>query len=182
MIHNIQVYKPNAADKFLVDTNVWLFLHCPLGNHRQEIIAKYSKFYKEIVNAKSKILISSSVVCEFMNRYVKLDYELQKAKNRAIQEYKKTYRPTNEYRAIVKQAATAMNSKILPSCEKLPDKFDSISLENIFHHMENIDVSDSYMFEMVREQEIKILTDDSDFGIFKDNCEIYTSNPKLLAM
>jgi hypothetical protein len=181
MIHDIQTYKPSENDKFLVDTNVWLFLHCPLGNHRQNVIAKYSKFYKDIVIAKSKILISSSVVCEFMNRYVKLDYDLQKSTNSAIQEYKRTYRPTAEYKATVKQAAAAIN-KILPSCQKIHDNFDAISMVNIFNHMEHVDVSDSYMFELVNNQGIKILTDDADFGIFKDKCDIYTSNPKLLAM
>jgi predicted nucleic acid-binding protein len=182
MIHDIRTYKPTAGDKFLVDTNVWLFLHCPLGNHRQQVVAQYSKFYKDIVSAKSQILICSSVVCEFLNRYVKLDFELQRSMNSAIQEFKKTYRPTPNYIATVKQAATAMNKKILPHCSKLHDKFDVISIENIFGHMEHVDVSDGYMFEMVCGNGIKVLTDDSDFGAFKDKCDIYTSNPRLLAM
>ncbi len=182
MIHNAETYSPNSSDKFLIDTNIWLFLHCPIGNHKGHIVAKYSQFFKKMLTANSQIIVCSAVVSEFLNRYVKIDYELRKQTDRAIQEYKKTYRPSAHYRLALKQAVTALNGKILPGAKRITDNFEVISTDNIFSHTQNVDISDGYLFELIRGQNIKILTDDSDFSHFKNDCEIYTTNPKLIAM
>ena len=40
-------YEPKDDDKIFFDTNVWLYLFCPIGNYKSEIIEQYStEFYK----------------------------------------------------------------------------------------------------------------------------------------
>lgn len=182
MIIDINKHAPSSAEKFFFDANIWLYMHCPLGNYKAHITSSYSNFYKKITNAKSEIYISSQVVSEFVNAYLRLDFAFQKRLDSSLVEFKKDYRNSRHYGPAVSLITSTLNNKILPKCHKLDDRFTSVSMADILKNLQSIDYNDSYLHEQIKGQNIKIITNDFDFQLFKKSCDIVTSNPKLLAL
>lgn len=58
----VDSYQPQVNDKFFFDTNIWMYLYCPIGNYKKRIIQKYDGFLKRALQSKSSIFISSLVL------------------------------------------------------------------------------------------------------------------------
>lgn len=173
---DIKSYSPKALDVFFFDNNVWMYLFCPLGNYNKNKQKLYSSFLQSIQTAKSTIFISSLILSEFTNRYLRMDFELWKEEtNFPLAVFKKDFIGIERYAETVKEITRIIN-QILKFCEKSGDNFTAINFNSVLFHLSSIDFNDSYYIELARLDNWKIVTDDEDFIKCSDHTLIIISD------
>jgi hypothetical protein len=164
---DITKYAPKSTDVFLFDTNIWMFLFCPIGSTRMYEQKIYSSFLQSVKTSRGSIFINSLILSEFSNAFLRLDFNLWKKANKQNSlTYKKDYVGTPRYRDTVKLVTYAINS-ILGLCNKGSDNLDLLEIEKVLRHLQFIDFNDSYYLELSSFSKYKIVTDDHDFINFK---------------
>lgn len=178
-IIDISTYQPNQNDKFFFDANIWMYLYCPLGNYRRKTIKEYDGFLKKAIQSKSSILISSLVLSEFFNSWVRLDFNILNKSNSL--KFKTDYRNTKLYENQVLNIKTVVIKHIMQIAKRIDDKFANISIDELFKEIEKSDLNDNYHLAMANLENFKIVTDDSDFAFpRKNSITILTANKKML--
>lgn len=177
MIIDIKSHTPQKNEKFFLDANVWIFMYCPLGSSKKKDAANYSAFFEKIIQAKGQIYTSSGIMSEFINRYLRLDYYLNK---KEYPDYKRNYRKSDCYIDTFNTVREVVNGKILKAAIRLNDGFEHLNIENIMDRAKVTDFNDSLFSHMLKTSDIAVLTDDRDFYHLKSNHKIYTGNSKLL--
>ena len=174
---DISMYSPKNSDLFLFDTSVWMHLFCPLGGYHEKEQRAFSLSLKKAQSSKSSIFITSLVLCEFANAYLRSDFKLwQKREGRFNANFKKEFVGSNRYKKTVGIIASVINN-ILSICRKESDNFNVIEINKILNHFQSIDFNDSYYLELARMNKWKIVSDDAD--LLKNNSlnvEIITAN------
>ncbi len=180
-IININNYSPVHTDKFLFDANIWLYLYCPLGSYNSAAIKNYENFLVKVIKANSTIYISSLILSEFINRYIRLDFNIKKNINPGqFAEFKKDYRPSAEYSNTIKTIRATINQQISQITKQADDNFSGYNLKDILNRIENSDFNDLCSEELSSISSFKIVTDDRDFLHAIKAIEVLTANPKLL--
>jgi predicted nucleic acid-binding protein len=174
-IFNIVTYEPKSSDVFFFDNVVWMYIFCPLGNYNKKKQKYFSSFLKGIDSSRGTIFTNSLILSEFTNRYLRLDFALWKTESgNENAEFKKDFIGTQRYQETIRQVIAALRS-ILSFCEKTPDNFNAIDINNVLTHLEYIDFNDSYFIELATLNNYKFVTDDSDFTVYNNhNLNIYT--------
>lgn len=180
-IIDISTCIPLESDKFFFDANIWMYLYCPLGGYRREIIKKYDGFFKKAIQAKSSIFISSLVLSEIFNAWIKLDFNIFRNRNPTKDiNYKKDYRCKEDYKDSVSKIKTEV-TKILNITKRIDDRFKDIPVVALFKETGTFDFNDNYYFAMAKLENFKIVTNDSDFVSSTENLvPILTANNKML--
>ncbi len=178
MIIDIRLHKPQKEDKFFLDTNIWIFIFCPLAGAREASVTKYSRFFKKMIQNNSKMYTSSGIISEFINSYLRMDH---KQNNQDYPDYKRDYRNSSCYTSTFNIVKQIVNNKILPYVIKLDDRFSSLNFDDIINEAENTDFNDSLFANMLKSTDISVLTDDFDFYHLRSNNNIYTGNSRLIA-
>lgn len=161
---DISRYAPKSSDIFFFDNNVWMYLFCPLGSYEQDRQNKYSAFLKEVKSSRGTIFLSSLILSEFVNRYLRLDFNQWKSSNSMHSaEFKRDYVKSDRYPKAV-EIVKPLVSKILSICDKTPDNFNSLDIHQVLTHTSFVDFNDSYFIELLSKQNWKLVTDDSDFS------------------
>ena len=140
-----------------------MYLFCPLGNYNQKRQNSYSSFLKITKTSRSTIFISSMVLSEFANRYLRMDFE--QWKNSEVNynaDFKRDYVGSKQYLKTVDEIKIHIKN-IMRFCEKSSDNFNAIDLDDIFLHLQSIDFNDSYYIELAKLGKWKIVSDDKDF-------------------
>jgi len=70
-------------------------------------------------------------------------------------------------------------NKIITFSEKYPDDFHIIDLNSILENLRQIDFNDSYLIQMAKNRNLKIVTHDADFFNPKFNISIITGNKNI---
>lgn len=180
-IIDISAYTPNKNDKFFFDANIWMYLFCPIGGYKKDVVIKYDGFLKKAIQMESPIFISSLVLSEFFNAYTRIEFNMLKNKNRArYKDYKKDFRATEKYKQTVTEIKTIVGTRILKLSKRINDKFEDIDLDKVFANIEESDFNDNYYKVFLSGENIKIVTDDYDFSRIGDPVSIVTANPNLL--
>ena len=160
---NINTYTPRPNEYFLVDNSVWMYVFCPLGDYRRFRQDSYSRFLQKAVASKSNILITSMVLSEFTNRYLRMDFELWKEDSGYDSaRYKENYVGSDRYNETVEEVRNQYN-RILKLCSKTCDIFHLIDLGAISTHFSTVDFNDSYTVEQAKFNKWKVVSDDRDF-------------------
>ncbi len=169
-------YEPKEEDRFFFDTNIWLYLFCPIGQYRQELVDEYNKFFLKVLQKKCKIYTSSIVLSEFFNTYSRIEFNIKKQQQpHKYRQYKRDFRNSEEFGDLSKDICELINSKILKYANKLNDRFDSMDLNTILLPNNNYDFNDIYLAQLCLREEIKILTNYGDFQKINSNIEIITA-------
>lgn len=162
-IIDIKKYSPKTSDVFFFDNNIWMFLFCPLGNYNRNKQKCFSSFLQSVHSLNCTIFINSLVLSEFVNRYLRLDFELWKKEHQQhCANFKLDYIGTQRYSETVEEIKVSLRN-ILKICEKGTDNFNTINLDNVLKHLKEIDFNDSYYLELAKISNWKIVTDDGDF-------------------
>lgn len=179
-IVDIRSYLPGKIDRFFFDTNIWLYVFCPIGDYRKSMIEPYSAFLKKILNSKSLLCISSLVLLEFIRGYLNIEIKIFAQKNKLHRQinFKEEFRGTPEHKKVLLDIEKSVDS-ILKIAEKIGDKFEHIDVDNLFQALDKIDINDSYHINLALIEQLKIVTHDADFGV-NNNVPILTANGKLL--
>jgi predicted nucleic acid-binding protein len=172
---DITKYSPTSSDIFFFDNNVWMYLFCPLGAYNIKRQKYYSTFLQNIQTYRSSIFISSMVLSEFANRYLRMDYEQWKKETTNYSaQFKKDFVGTTRYIETVDEIKSQIN-QIMKCCDKTSDDFNAIDLDKVLQHFKYIDFNDSYYIELATRSNWKIVSDDNDFLNYKNhNLEIVT--------
>ena len=179
MIIDIRKHNPSSSEHYLLDTNIWLFLHCPIGNYRKEKITKYSSFYNKLLKAHSTLYTTSLILSEFINVYLRTDCKINEIQR---DKYKSDYRPSPAFSKTFKIIEQTVKRKMLNQVKCLDDEMSKMSFDQILHDSRRSDFNDAYMSHLVKDKGINILTDDHDFSKLVRNHKIFTGNPKSLRL
>ena len=176
MIVDISSYQTQSGDKFLFDTNIWFYIYYSMGYKNEKKISKYSGFYKSILN--KEIFITSQIVSEFINQCLRYDY------NDINNNYKnfKDYRNSADGKKSMSIIKPVIINKILINCKKLNDTITINQLISMTEKSIEVDFNDILSVEQTKQEQLKIVTDDSDFGYFCNDFDILTYNQNLLKM
>ena len=176
-IKDITSFAPKGTDEFLFDTNIWFFLHGPIGNYSKPKQTTYSAFYQQIIIRKLPIWITTLVLSEFCNRWLRIEFEVWKQPQANSKlDFKRDFVGTESYKETVKDIIAAVNT-ILKSTSRNTDDFNAVDLNNILTNFSAIDFNDSYLIELSRKKGWKIVTDDKDFSrAATHGVEIVTAN------
>lgn len=175
----INSYQPKPTEKFFFDANIWMFIYCPLGDYKSYVIAEYSNFLKKIKKEKSSLFVSSLVLSEFFNAYVRLEFELWKNKDCNNKEYRE-FKRTQSYKDIASEAGYTIKYLILKDAERVDDRFIEIDIEELFIQIENSDFNDNYYLQLVLMDQMIFVTNDSNMPSQRIKSSIITGNPNLL--
>ena len=172
---DISKYTPKSLDVFFFDNSVWMYLFCPLGYYNYNKQKFYSAFLQRIKTSNSTIFICSLVLSEFANKYLRMDFERWKVETQyPLANFKHDFIGTQRYNDTIIEIKRNI-IQIMSFCEKTPDNFNAIEINEIFQHLTDIDFNDSYYIELAKLGGWKIVTDDHDFiKCSQHNLEIVT--------
>lgn len=180
-IIDLRNYTPNKTETFFFDTNIWMYLYCPLGNYRKAVIKIYDQFLKRVIQAKATILISSLILSEFFNAYLRLEFNILKNKNPAkYTDFKRDFRGKQEYRLLMATIVSTVKSQILKLAKRVDDEFAHLNLDDLFAEIAKSDFNDCYYAVLSDQKSFSIVTDDKDFNLKKPNLRVLTANRNLL--
>ncbi len=177
-VFDISDYTPKTSENYFFDNNVWMFLFCPLASYDRRKQDRYSRFFQQLVSGKQKIFINSLVLSEFANAYLRIDFNLWKAKkeNAGKGDYKRDFVGTNQFLETTADIKISIR-KILAVSERMTDNFNAIQIENVFSEFGRGDFNDAYYLELARMNRWKVVTDDGDlFRSNKLDIDIITAN------
>lgn len=151
-----------------------MYLFCPYnGTNQRKFVEGYSGFLGKILDANSKVLVSSLVLAEFYNAYIQIDYRLVKRGNEDFK-YKRDYRPSNRFQETHETIMNTIESQILGIADRIDDNFSKTSMENLREGSEKMDFNDSYYLELNRFSPFKLVTNDSDMLKTERDIQILT--------
>jgi predicted nucleic acid-binding protein len=180
-IIDINSYQPQKDDIFFFDTNIWMYLYCPLGDYKKHITQPYSNFFKKVLSKKSSIFIASVVLAEFFNACTRLEFNLLKNKEPEIyQDFKKDFRNSEHYKSTVITIKNVVKHHILKVAQRIDDKFNHINVDELFTDIELSDFNDNYIIFIANYEKMKVITHDSDFHKKNLKTAILTANKQLL--
>jgi len=169
---SITKYIPKRTDKFYFDNNIWMYLYCPIGNYKDEVVNKYSDFFGKIIDAGSSIYVSSLTLSEFYNAYIRLDFNIWRSDEK--KDIKKDFRPTEQYKKTNEIILRSIENSILGISQRIDDDFKNMPLNQLLDKIGLIDFNDSYYIELAKRHDLIIVTNDKDFTNVKDDITILT--------
>lgn len=162
-VNDISKYTVSPSDTYFVDNSVWMHLFCPIANTNEKKQKEYSAFLADVQSRKAMIFITSMVLSEFANRFLRLDFNLWKDENKYYdKDYKKDYLGSDRYKEASLNVISNIKS-ILKVSERHPDDFHSIDINAVLESFKSIDFNDSYYIQQCSNAKLKIVTDDKDF-------------------
>ncbi len=178
---SIDSYEPKKKDRFLFDTNIWMYLYCPLGNYNKALISKYDAFLKRAIQNKSSIVLTSLVLSEFFNAYLRLEFNILKAKEpHRYKDFKSNFKTSQKYSRLMTYIKSTCQNHIMKLGKRIEDRFSSLNMDGLLKNIEMHDFNDKYYIALAGYEDLKIVTDDKGFSKSKLDIQILTANHKLL--
>ena len=163
----------------MLDTNILIKILYPAMNDKR--IAPYETLYAKILSAKSKLLISSIQISEFVNRCIRFQFALYADSNESKGlDFKKDYRSTEDYKNSMTAILDIINSDIIPNYIFIDDGFSRMQTDKIFKYGFSYDFNDSLLIEIASRNHAMLVTDDRDFANYTSDVKIITNNKTLL--
>jgi predicted nucleic acid-binding protein len=178
-ILDIRSYPFSKNEAFLIDANIWLYIHYP--QYSKDWRCKvYSNAFGKMLNSKCNILLDALVISEFINRYSRSEHKL--AHNNDPQNIPKDFKLFRQSPQFVNVAKSVANvtRRILARCHRTNGCFDSINMISLLNEYESglLDFNDQILAEICISNGLKLITHDGDFG--NSYITVITANNKLL--
>ena len=160
---NISNYEVGSDEEFFFDTNVWMFLFAPLAGAKRSKQQAYSKLLGDIVSRGATIWINSQVVAEYINRCLRMEFEVwRKDPQNCFATFKKDFRQTEDYKLTLRDTKSQV-SAILQKASRYPDDFHTVDVDAIISSMgSSLDYGDAVIVDLCKRKKYKLVTDDSD--------------------
>ena len=179
-INTDEIQRLKGKNIFL-DTNIWIYLFCPLGNSREFIMKKYSRAFKHLISSENRMFTDITVLSEFINRFERLAFDRYKTEEKKGTEFnfKKDYKRTSDFKEIRLLIKSTVNNKILKWSSIVNIQYEKRVIEELINHLgeESIDFNDLHIEKLCREKNLILLTDDGDYT--DSSIDIISGNPKL---
>jgi len=178
---SMEAFRPSSKDVILLDTNILIELFYPI-NFKTESNG-YDVLYSKMCSAKSNLIISSIQLSEFINRCIRIQFNLYKSTigNMSL-DFKKDYRSSDDYRDKMNAILDIVKTDIYPTFQSINDNFDKIDSDKIYKYGFSYDFNDAILIEIAKIQNAIIVTNDSDFGNYGNDVSIVTNNQFLLRL
>lgn len=171
-------YAFREGEQVLVDANVWLYFQPPPAQPAPAFARHYTAALKGILTAKAKAIIDAMILSEYINRYVRIEYD---AAFRSTYPKYKDFRRSSDFASVAKRAV-ADARQILTIAATEDTALTAINVGDVLDETEaaTLDFNDGVLVEMCRVRGWKLLTADADMQV--GGIEVLTTNPKLLAV
>jgi len=166
---------PDENNKYFLDTNVWLYLYCSVGNYNKQVIDSYNEFFGKILEANSKIYTTSMQISEFFNAYCRIEFNIMKSENSQIKDYKKDFRQTEEFIEVIKELNLVINHKIMRNSNKLDDDFNNTPLEDLLYTDKDYDFNDEYFLNLCEKNDLLMVSNDRDMLKTQRNVKVISN-------
>ncbi|MEA1955121.1 MAG: hypothetical protein U9N02_01340 [Campylobacterota bacterium] len=156
------LYSFSSNDKILIDANILLFVFCPLSTNENKIDV-YSDILQALNDSNSKLYLCSTVVSEFINRWLRLDFNKNVQDDNNSKNFKQDYRGSSRYKTVIKQILNQikkLNENY--NINKVQDDFENFDIEESYKEKEN-DFNDLLIAHISNKYALKVLSDDRDF-------------------
>lgn len=158
---SIDEYNPVETDKFFLDTNVWMYLYCSIGNYKEDIVDKYNELYSKILDSGASIYTCALQMSEFFNAYSRLEFNIIK-EEKGYKDFKRDFRNTEQFIELTEQIKMIIKNKILKNSQRLDDLFNDLNIDDIFTNDEGFDFNDQYFTFLCAENQISMVSNDRD--------------------
>ena len=184
MISDARKVTYDASNPILFDANVWLSLYAPPSGGNDPWAAVYSTVLKRIVECNVPVLIDTTVLGEYINRYCRIEFQAYEDyahpnSKRSFKEFRMQDFAT--YRPIATDAASRVKEMFeIPCIKRINGDFaamDMLAMLNEFAQG-NSDWNDQLIVDICQRNACSLLTNDADFENASIN--ILTCNSKLL--
>ena len=157
-------FQPQKGDVILLDTNILirLFTAYNIGMPNN-----YDKLWGKISNGKTKLILSSIQISEFINRCIRIEYDLYKRENDSKLDYKSGYRSTQAYKESMNDILSIISEDIQKNFSFVDDCFSKMKAEDIFIQGFSYDFNDALIVEIAKQYNAVLVTDDSDYANYK---------------
>lgn len=156
------LYAFNSEDKILVDANILLFVFCPLSTNENKIDT-YTDMLQALNDSNSKLYLCSTVVSEFINRWLRLDFKKHMQDKDNSKDFKKDYRKSARYKTVIQQILKQIRKlQENYNIDQINDAFENFDIQHAYNEKEN-DFNDLLIAHISNKYDLKVLSDDRDF-------------------
>ncbi len=174
--YNLAGYSFQKDEPFLLDANVWLYLHPAPSDGIKLAGLAYSKALKGMLISGSRVILDALVLSEYINRYCRIEWE---ALHKVTYPKFKEFRKSSDFVSVGQGAAIFANA-ILGLCSRHDHPFTRANIPQILSDFESgiNDFNDGLLAETCRHNGWKLVTHDGDF--MNGGIEVLTTNRALL--
>jgi predicted nucleic acid-binding protein len=174
--HDAMRYVFQRGENILIDANVWLYLQPPAMQPPPGFAWRYSAIFKKLLAAGAKPVIESVVLGEYLNRYLRIEYDARWASTYGKF---KLFRNSGDFTALA-QAAVSDARTILSFAAAQDVPFSRSDIADILTETEagRLDFNDGVITETCRLNGWKLLTNDGDMT--QGGIEVLTTYRRLL--
>ncbi len=157
---DISRHRFSSADKLFLDANIWLYVYGPQGNPADLRTRIYSGALANAIRAKSQILIDVLVVSEFINRFARMEYDIQYPDKANRKDFKQ-FRTSSDFVPLA-QTIARETGKIMRFCSRTESGFASIDIRALMTEYEagNCDFNDQVLARLCQNQGLLLVTHD----------------------
>lgn len=184
MISDARNVTYDAEKPIFFDANVWLSLYAPPSGGNDPWAAVYSEVLQRIVESNVSVLIDTTVLGEYINRYCRIEFQAYEdyahpSSKRSFKEFRTQDLAT--YRPIAMDAASRVKEIFeIPGIKRINGDFGAMDVAVMLNEFAqgNSDWNDQLIVDICQRNACALLTNDADFRNASIN--ILTCNSKLL--
>lgn len=165
----------NPEEKFLIDANILLkiLIYPSLFKGEKN---PYDVFWEEAIENDLKLFVTPLTISEFVNVICRENYKTfldLKGLKSSYYGFKHNYQNTEEFKIVYEECLNVVNSDILPYVEVI--NADKQILKSLYKNSTLMkDYNDLIYYSLALEQDLSIITHDSDFLKINEDIRIYT--------
>lgn len=164
--------------KVFLDANILMYLFCPIGGYREVVVNNYSSAFSLLLqNEKIKLIMDFVILSEFINSYLRLAFKLYREQNNRIYNFKRDYKPTQDYSDNLQILIATIKNDILPYVEWSTYSSTRTDIDTFLNTLQTdkSDFNDLHIAQLCRTNNYILMTNDLDFKNM--NLDILTTHP-----
>lgn len=175
-VYRLDGYAFQPQETLLLDANVWLFLFPAPSGTGPVWAKKYSAAFKQMLVAKTRLVMDALVLSEYVNRYCRIEWQVN---HQATYSDFKRFRNSAKFPLVANGVALYVR-RILSHAVRSDHPFRSINVEQVLADFEagGLDLNDGLLTETCKHHGWKFVTNDGDFVY--GGIDVLTNNPKLI--
>lgn len=145
--------------KVFFDANILIYIYWPSGSHVWE--SKYSSAYGKLVKQRNELVIDFMVLSEFINRAMRIEHGKYNETHTPLSY--KAYRNSADGVETLSDIYTLVNDEILQRFGVIGKTYMKADIQS-FLHVDTLDFNDKAIVPLCAENNLILLTNDSDFA------------------
>lgn len=152
------------GDRYLFDTNVWIYLQGPYVNIDDSATISYGNLLKAILDDGGTVVANPIIISEFVKVFVSIQYNALLAEGGASKKPKE-FRQTNEYKEIAESLPDVIFHFLNP-CAVLDLQFPKSTYDDVAKDLveATMEYNDGLLVEACKREGLTLVTHDYDFS------------------